>query len=165
MIFIAWVLAAILCFTFAGSALCGVAIGLRVDTDRCIEWDGRLSFGYAVTRAGGRQKRVHRLVWEEERGPIPEGLCVLHRCDNRACINIDHLFVGDRQDNAQDCAAKGRNTQQRKTHCPSGHRLEAANLVPWESRLGIRKCRACVQARDRLRGSSLYRRHLKEIAR
>lgn len=51
---------------------------------------------------------AHRLAWIEAHGPIPKGLCVCHRCDNRRCINVEHLFLGTTRDNARDCWAKGR---------------------------------------------------------
>lgn len=44
----------------------------------------------------------------KKRGPIPKGKCVLHRCDNPACINIDHLFLGTKAMNNWDMIAKGR---------------------------------------------------------
>jgi hypothetical protein len=55
-----------------------------------------------------RSEVVHRLAWSLVNGPIPEGLYVCHRCDNRACYEIGHLFVGTAKDNNVDCSRKGR---------------------------------------------------------
>jgi hypothetical protein len=55
-----------------------------------------------------RAIRLHRAVWERDRGPIPKGLVVCHRCDVRACINPDHLFIGTQGDNIKDMERKGR---------------------------------------------------------
>lgn len=57
---------------------------------------------------GKRYRHAHRVVWELLKGPIPEGMCVLHRCDNPPCCNPDHLFLGTLADNAADRDAKGR---------------------------------------------------------
>lgn len=51
---------------------------------------------------------AHRVAWERENGPVPEGMCVLHHCDNRACVNVEHLFLGTKQDNTQDMLQKDR---------------------------------------------------------
>ena len=68
--------------------------------------------GYSPVGIGGRngrKYRAHRLIWEATHGPIPDDLMVLHTCDNRRCINIDHLFLGTAKDNTQDMMNKGRN--------------------------------------------------------
>lgn len=68
--------------------------------------------GYSPVGIGGRQGRkyrAHRVIWEAAHGPIPDNLMVLHSCDNRRCINIDHLFLGTAKDNTQDMMNKGRN--------------------------------------------------------
>lgn len=65
-----------------------------------------------LTLNGKRQShRTHRVAWEETVGPIPEGLDVLHKCDNRCCWNPDHLFLGNDQDNVDDKVRKGRQTR------------------------------------------------------
>ncbi len=66
--------------------------------------------GYGALRTD-RQDRAHRVAWREYRGPIPDGMYVLHKCDVRCCINPDHLWLGTHNDNMADMARKGR--------CPS----------------------------------------------
>ena len=56
----------------------------------------------------GRMQLVHRMAWELENGPIPEGRCVLHTCDNPPCVRPDHLFLGTVADNNKDRDDKGR---------------------------------------------------------
>ena len=75
----------------------------------CIEFTGAHSkAGYAQKRVNGKAAYVHRLVYAEKYGPIPEGMCVCHHCDNPGCINIDHLFMGTQADNLRDMREKGR---------------------------------------------------------
>lgn len=78
--------------------------------DACWEWDGsRLAAGYGqfgLTRS--RPVLAHRMAWELTHGPIPEGMHVLHRCDNPPCCNPTHLFLGSNSDNIADRVAKGR---------------------------------------------------------
>lgn len=64
--------------------------------------------GYGGVQADGRWKRASRVSWEMENGPIPDGLHVLHRCDNPPCVRPDHLFLGTQSDNNHDRDRKGR---------------------------------------------------------
>lgn len=64
--------------------------------------------GYAYVKRNGKRVRAHRFAWTLANGPIPDGLFVLHKCDNPPCINLDHLFLGTQQDNVADRVAKGR---------------------------------------------------------
>lgn len=75
----------------------------------CIEWTGGGVKGYGMLSAGHRRRKLtHILAWERAYGPVPAGLCVLHRCDNPPCCNPEHLFLGTRADNIADMKAKGR---------------------------------------------------------
>lgn len=78
--------------------------------DECWEWTGtRSTGGYGQIRdESGRQRQAHRLI-AEEAGLDVGNMCVLHTCDNRACCNPAHFFVGSRRDNAIDRDRKGRN--------------------------------------------------------
>ena len=74
--------------------------------DDCWPWLGRLDHdGYGMF---GWAHKAHRAAYEDQVGPIPPKLSVLHRCDNRACCNGAHLFVGTQQDNLADMRAKKR---------------------------------------------------------
>lgn len=79
----------------------------------CIEWTGATSGGYGVQRIAGKNVRVHRKTWEDSKGPIPEGLIVMHMCDNPPCYRLDHLALGTHQDNSDDKFAKGRGNSPR----------------------------------------------------
>jgi len=75
----------------------------------CIEWGGLTNDrGYGLVRIDGRRVRVHRLAWERVYGPIPDGMSILHRCDNPPCHNVDHLFLGTQAENVIDMDSKGR---------------------------------------------------------
>lgn len=80
--------------------------------DECWIWLGMLhkKEGYGRVRVPflSYEERTHRVAWVMTNGPIPDGLCVLHKCDNRACCNPDHLFLGTRKDNNEDRDSKGR---------------------------------------------------------
>lgn len=75
----------------------------------CIEAHGKpRNNGYVRLTIKGKKWYAHRLAWTQAHGPIPEGMDICHKCDNRRCINVEHLFVGTRLDNMRDAASKGR---------------------------------------------------------
>lgn len=76
----------------------------------CMEWTRSTNNkGYGYLRICNKAKLAHRISYERSVGPIPDDTCVLHRCDNPICINPNHLFLGTRKDNWDDCVRKGRN--------------------------------------------------------
>lgn len=125
------------------------AVHLWVRLYGAVQFDGKCwlfcgksvgSSGYGQLRIGhSRDITVHRLSYIAANGHIPEGLCVLHRCDVRLCVNPAHLFLGTKSDNSRDMVAKGRHYSDTRlrTHCPKGHPYDSRN-----SR-GARICTTC----------------------
>lgn len=90
----------------------------------CIEWQAaKDNGGYGMFRINGRTLRAHRFSYEANVGEIPEDMCVCHRCDNRICVNPNHLFLGSLADNVADMDAKGRRSM------PLGERHGCSKLV------------------------------------
>jgi len=164
----------------------------RVDkSGDCWIWTGyrdRKTYGIVERRRDGRREtRAHRWAWILTHGPIPDGLFVLHRCDNPPCVRPDHLWLGTTDDNMADMAAKGRahrvktpehiqaiaDAQRRryrehperhpetmKTHCKRGHPFDEANT---RRARGQRQCRACHRDWQR-QYRAMHRTHLLEAA-
>jgi HNH endonuclease len=77
--------------------------------DECWEWQAAIMpRGYGQLEFEDKHTYAHRVAWILTYGEIPEGLKVLHRCDNPPCCNPCHLFLGTSKDNSLDASSKGR---------------------------------------------------------
>lgn len=85
-------------------------------SDECWPWTANRDgdgYGQLTVLEGDRRttEKAQRVSWRLANGPIPDGMLVLHRCDNPPCVNPAHLFLGTHRDNVADCDAKGRRAQ------------------------------------------------------
>ena len=105
-------------------------------SDGCWLWTGgRKSKGYGSLGHARQTLQAHRLAYEFTYGKIPDGLAVLHTCDNPPCVRPDHLFLGTHLDNSRDMIAKGRGRWRGLPgeECPSA-RLTRAQVEEIRSR-------------------------------
>lgn len=124
-------------------------------TQECIVWDGGLtSTGYGYKYEDGKQLAMHRLVWEKEHGPIPKGMHIRHKCDNKPCMLLEHLEIGTPKDNTRDYIERLRPPL--PTHCKRGHEMIGDNLGRCKTQ-GHRFCKACrkINIKKWTRGSHL----------
>lgn len=102
---------------------------IEVDlSTHCWNWKKhRSKWGYGSINVAGKIQLAHRVAYELWKEKIPEGLCVLHHCDNPACVNPQHLFTGTNLDNIKDKVSKnrqGRAYKNRGTYHPGAKLTE-----------------------------------------
>ncbi|MEQ6899281.1 HNH endonuclease signature motif containing protein [Microbacterium sp. KR10-403] len=125
-----------------------LADGLKRMPNGCLEWQRtRNEDGYGSIYVNGVTTLTHRFAWEIENGPIPDGLNILHRCDNPPCCDPSHLFLGTQAENVDDMVSKRRHMNNRRTHCQRGHEFTAENTRIDER--GNRRCVTCERAYQR----------------
>lgn len=100
----------------------------RPELGNCWEWIAGYRNDYGSFSHNQTMKAAHRFIWEITNGEIPDGLCVLHSCDNRKCVRPDHLFLGTRQDNMDDMKLKNRERHPVGEDHPS-HKLTTKQII------------------------------------
>lgn len=96
----------------------------------CWLWQGcYVGRGYGGIWYDNQTLRVHRVSWIHHKGSIPQGICVLHKCDVRNCVNPNHLFLGTKADNIKDMCSKNRNAHLDGERNGSTHLTEAQVLA------------------------------------
>lgn len=103
----------------------------------CWDWiaaKNKKGYGYIKLRKKRKNEMAHRMSWLLFKGDIPNGLYVLHKCDNPSCVNPDHLFLGTQNDNMKDMAKKGRATGNKIRNGPYPN-----SKLNWEKVTQIRK--------------------------
>jgi len=128
----------------------------------CWEWtssikgNGYGAFFTHLIDEGRKCHSAHRYAWKLINGEIPNELWILHKCDNRICVNPDHLFLGTRTDNMRDAANKKRICtigKSKMTHCHRGHEFSKDNTRI--TKQGHRRCLACADLLDAKRGRKI----------
>jgi hypothetical protein len=130
-------------------------VKLRPLANGCWEWIASSSsrgYGEIWDGAAGKNRKATHVSWELAHGkPFPAGMYACHSCDNPACVNPEHIFVGSQKDNLRDASDKKRLPAQSKTHCKSGHPLSGANMrtIPNSNGRARRQCIQCDEKRKR----------------
>ena len=116
---------------------------LKNEITGCWEWVAKLGWsGYGMLKTGGRPvwRSAHRVSYAEF-VKEPGSLMVLHKCNNRRCINPDHLYLGTAKENHRDAVAAGTaaNNFQQRQKPKFSFNGETLSLINWAARLGIGK--------------------------
>jgi hypothetical protein len=115
----------------------------------CLEWNGwKTATGYGSTYHSGKNTTTHRLMYRATKGEIPQGMVIMHSCDNPPCICPAHLSLGTHAENMQQSIDRKRHFESVKTHCDRGHELAGENLYICRDKR--RHCKTCSRARQRM---------------
>lgn len=93
----------------------------------CYLWEASVGKdGYGTFKLRGKNRKAHRVAYVLSYGPVSRADVVCHKCDNRACVNPGHLFLGSHRDNMKDMTAKGRQAKGGRCHLT---KLSAASVL------------------------------------
>ncbi len=113
--------------------------------NECLVFKGQISAkGYGRIKVEGKLKAAHRVMYAIHNGEIPDGMVVMHKCDNPPCVNINHLLLGTQADNVRDMHLKNRavfNRGQNHQNCKlSAEQIKTirARYVPYDRKNSTR---------------------------
>lgn len=120
----------------------------KITSSGCWEWQKYIGLnGYGQISINNKKISVHRLSYKLHFGHLPDDMHVCHKCDNRKCINPNHLWLGKDLDNLRDMWKKGRgkNQNMNKDKCKNGHLFNGDNLkiTNYKNRTQRRICITC----------------------
>lgn len=121
----------------------------------CIEWSHCKTpdiYKYGVRRYKNGTKLAHRAAWIEKHGEITKNEIVIQKCNNRSCVNVDHMHLGTRSDVFKRSTEDGRNFNANKTHCPQGHEYNNQNVYLYQGRRYCRECAKLRSLRNKIEG-------------
>jgi hypothetical protein len=90
----------------------------KTDSGCWVRTSSLMPKGYSTIKLNGKTRYAHRISYEHFVGPIPDGMCICHSCDNPSCVNPQHLFLGTQKDNLADMTNKGRRNGPRGRNHP-----------------------------------------------
>lgn len=111
----------------------------------CWECQKTTTYGYGRTYIDRISIQAHRFSYFIHHGTLYENLMVCHGCNNKPCVNPDHLFLGTMADNVTDAVHQGRHAEANKTHCPNGHEYTPENTYSKADGTS-RRCKICTRA-------------------
>lgn len=105
----------------------------EIQSSGCIIWKGAKSGEYGTIFYRGKRVRVHRAMYIETIGSIPEKMCACHKCDTPLCVNHEHIFIGTMEDNNRDRDSKNRQSKgkshSKKIYGKANYRINEKQVI------------------------------------
>jgi hypothetical protein len=144
---------------------------ITIKENGCWEWIGATDNNYGQIWIDGKKEKAHRASYKLHYGEIPHNVLVCHKCDNKICVNPEHLFIGTQSDNMKDCSNKNRTAfkkypyilRRKKTKTTKGEQHHQAKLKEYQV-IEIRNLfNSGIRLRDISAKYGINRKHIQDI--